>query len=306
MTVTILWIPVTIAAAFFQNLRSAVQRHLKSKLSDMGAAYVRFLYACPFALVWFALLTLGFGLDLPTPSSTFVTWIIAGSIAQITFTFLLMWLFSFSNFTVGTALSKTEVVQVVVLEAIVLHELISGLATSAVVVATAGVLIMTAGKSKLSVASLVSGLRQKSTMIGLACGFFLGLSAVLFRGALLSLEGDSILAKSAYTLAIATVFQSIVMSAWLYYREPGQITRTFINWRHCATVGFAGWIASICWFIAFTLTNAAFVRALGQIELLFTFLASVLIFREKVSRKEIVGVVLLIVGIVVLVLEKTY
>jgi drug/metabolite transporter (DMT)-like permease len=96
------------------------------------------------------------------------------------------------------------------------------------------------------------------------------------------------------------------MSAWLYYREPGQITRTFINWRHCATVGFAGWIASICWFIAFTLTNAAFVRALGQIELLFTFLASVLIFREKVSRKEIVGVVLLIVGIVVLVLEKTY
>ena len=303
---TILWIPVTIAAAFFQNLRSAVQRHLKSKLSDMGAAYVRFLYACPFALVWFSILTLGFGLDLPTPSSTFVTWIIAGSIAQITFTFLLMWLFSFSNFTVGTALSKTEVVQVVVLEAIVLHELISGLATSAVVVATAGVLIMTAGKSKLSVASLVSGLRQKSTMIGLACGFFLGLSAVLFRGALLSLEGDSILAKSAYTLAIATVFQSIVMSAWLYYREPGQITRTFINWRHCATVGFAGWIASICWFIAFTLTNAAFVRALGQIELLFTFLASVLIFREKVSRKEIVGVVLLIVGIVVLVLEKTY
>jgi drug/metabolite transporter (DMT)-like permease len=217
-----------------------------------------------------------------------------------------MWLFSFSKFTVGTALSKTEVVQVVVLEAIVLHEMISGLATSAVVVATAGVLIMTAGKSKLSVASLVSGLRQKSTMIGLACGFFLGLSAVLFRGALLSLEGDSILAKSAYTLAIATVFQSIVMSAWLYYREPGQITRTFINWRHCATVGFAGWIASICWFIAFTLTNAAFVRALGQIELLFTFLASVLIFREKVSRKEIVGVVLLIVGIVVLVLEKTY
>ena len=303
---TILWIPVTIAAAFFQNVRSAVQRHLKSKLSDMGAAYVRFLYACPFALVWLALLKLGFGLDLPTPSSTFVTWIIAGSIAQITFTFLLMWLFSFSNFTVGTALSKTEVVQVVVLEAIVLHEMISGLATSAVVVATAGVLIMTAGKSKLSVASLVSGLRQKSTMIGLACGFFLGLSAVLFRGALLSLEGDSILAKSAYTLAIATVFQSIVMSAWLYYREPGQITRTFINWRHCATVGFAGWIASICWFIAFTLTNAAFVRALGQIELLFTFLASVLIFREKVSRKEIVGVVLLIVGIVVLVLEKTY
>ena len=272
----------------------------------MGAASVRFLYACPFALAWLALLTLGFGLDLPTPSAPFVAWIITGSIAQITFTFLLMWLFSFSNFTVGTALSKTEVIQVVVLEAILLRELISGLATAAVVIATAGVLIMTAGKSKLSVVSLASGLRQKSTVIGLACGFFLGLSAVLFRGAALSLEGDSILATSAYTLAVATVFQSIVMLAWLYCREPGQITGTITHWRLCATVGFAGWIASICWFIAFTMTNAAFVRALGQIELLFTFLASVLIFREKVSRKEIVGAMLLVVGIVVLVIEKTY
>ena len=272
----------------------------------MGAASVRFLYACPFALAWLALLTLGFGLNLPTTSATFVIWIITGSIAQITFTFLLMWLFSFSNFTVGTALSKTEVVQVVVLEAILLHELISGLATCAVVVATAGVLIMTAGKSKLSIRSLVSGLRQKSTVIGLACGFFLGLSAVLFRGAALSLEGDSILATSAYTLAVATVIQSIMMFVWLYIREPGQITSTVTHWRHCATVGFAGWIASICWFIAFTLANAAFVRALGQIELLFTFLASVFIFREKVSRKEILGVMLLVVGITVLVIEKTY
>ena len=303
---TILWVPLTIAAAFFQNLRSAVQRHLKSELSDMGAASVRFLYACPFALAWLVLLTLGFGVELPKPNFAFVTWIITGSIAQITFTFLLMWLFSFSNFTVGTALSKTEVIQVVVLEAILLRELISGLATAAVVIATAGVLIMTAGKSQLSVASLVSGLRQKSTVIGLACGFFLGLSAVLFRGAALSLEADSILATSAYTLAVATVIQSIMMFVWLYNREPGQITGTITHWRRCATVGFAGWIASICWFIAFTLTNASFVRALGQVELLFTFLASVLIFRETVSRKEIVGVMLLVVGIVVLVLEKTY
>ena len=97
---TILWVPVTIAAAFFQNLRSAVQRHLKSELSDMGAASVRFLYACPFALAWLVLLTLGFGVELPKPNVAFVTWIITGSIAQITFTFLLMWLFSFSNFTV--------------------------------------------------------------------------------------------------------------------------------------------------------------------------------------------------------------
>jgi drug/metabolite transporter (DMT)-like permease len=46
------------------------------------------------------------------------------------------------------------------------------------------------------------------------------------------------------------------------------------------------------------------VRALGQVELLFTFLASVLIFREKVTRTEIVGVLLLTGGIILLVLDK--
>ena len=50
-----LWIPVTIAAAFFQNLRSSLQRHLKGKLSDMGATYVRFAFAWPFAVMWLAL-----------------------------------------------------------------------------------------------------------------------------------------------------------------------------------------------------------------------------------------------------------
>ena len=45
-----LWIPLTIAGAFFQNLRSALQKHLKSRLSTAGASYVRFFYAWPFAV----------------------------------------------------------------------------------------------------------------------------------------------------------------------------------------------------------------------------------------------------------------
>ena len=47
-----LWIPLTIGGAFFQNLRSALQKHLKAKLSTGGASYVRFLYALPFALLY--------------------------------------------------------------------------------------------------------------------------------------------------------------------------------------------------------------------------------------------------------------
>ena len=300
-----LWIPITIAAAFFQNLRSAVQRHLKSELTDLGAASVRFLYALPFALVWLAIISSLPESSLPAVTSTFAIWVIGGAIAQIVFTFLLMWLFSLSNFTVGTALSKTEVVQVILLEALLLHESVSGRGLIAILIAFVGVMVMTLGRNRLSLSALLLGLKQKATLVGLACGFALGLASVLFRGAALSIEESGILMRSAFTLAIATTIQTVILLVWLRLFQPGQIRRTLAQWRSCTMVGFAGWAASIFWFMAFTLTHAAYVRALGQIELIFTFVASIVFFREKVSRTEVFGVVLLSGAIILLVLEKT-
>ncbi len=296
-----LWIPITVAAAFFQNLRSALQRQLKSELSDLGAASVRFLYALPFALTWLALVTFASEASLPAVNSDFAGWVIGGAIAQILFTFLLMWLFSFSNFTVGTALSKTEVIQVILLEALLLHESVSGRGLVAILIAFIGVMVMTLGRNRLSARTLFSGLTQKTTVIGLACGFALGLSSVFFRGAALSLEDSGIIMRSAFTLAVATAIQTLILLVWLRVFQPGQIRRTVGQWRSCAMVGFAGWAASIFWFMAFTLTHAAYVRALGQIELIFTFLASVFFFREKVSRTEMAGVILLSGAIILLV-----
>ena len=299
-----LWIPITVAAAFFQNLRSALQRQLKSELSDMGAASVRFLYALPFALMWLALITFLSEASLPAVNSDFTGWVIGAAIAQILFTFLLMWLFSLSNFTVGTALSKTEVIQVILLEALLLHESVSGRGLVAILIAFVGVMIMTLGRNRLSLRALFSSLAQKATVIGLICGFALGLSSVFFRGAALSLEGSGIVMRSAFTLAVATAIQTLILLVWLRVFQPGQIRRTVGQWRSCALVGFAGWAASIFWFMAFTLTHAAYVRALGQIELIFTFLASVFFFREKVSHAEIAGVILLSGAIILLIMEK--
>ena len=141
-----LWIPLTLAAAFFQNLRSAAQRHLKSQLSDLTAASVRFLFALPFAICWLLILAYGFDMPIPDGSLIFAGWVIGGSIAQILFTFFLLRLFSFSNFAVGTALSKTEAVQVIILEAIILHEGITLGATVAIISAFIGIIVMTIGR----------------------------------------------------------------------------------------------------------------------------------------------------------------
>jgi len=67
-----------------------------------------------------------------------------------------------------------------------------------------------------------------------------------------------------------------------------------------AVVGAAGVITSACWFTAMTIKNAAYVRALGQIELVFTFAASIFFFREKTNWKEVAGILLVIAGILVL------
>ena len=93
-----LWIPLTIAAAFFQNLRSALQKHLKAHLSTGGATYVRFFYAWPFAVLYVWGLNEFGGFAIPAVNATFLVYCLLGGLSQIIFTFLLVWMFSFRNF----------------------------------------------------------------------------------------------------------------------------------------------------------------------------------------------------------------
>ena len=93
-----IWIPLTIIAAFLQNLRSAFQKHLKSSLSTAGASYVRFLYACPFAIIYCYSINYFLKIPLPEPNKVFLIFCFLGGISQILFTILLIYLFSFRSF----------------------------------------------------------------------------------------------------------------------------------------------------------------------------------------------------------------
>ena len=120
-----LWIPITVFAAFMQNLRSALQKHLKGRLSTGGASYVRFFYACPFALAYVAAVHGVGGYPLPAVNALFLLYCLLGGLCQIAFTFLLVYLFSFRNFAVGTTYSKTEVIQVALLGLLLLGDTVS-------------------------------------------------------------------------------------------------------------------------------------------------------------------------------------
>jgi len=73
------------------------------------------------------------------------------------------------------------------------------------------------------------------------------------------------------------------------------------DWSGSALVGFVGATASFGWFAAMTLQQAAIVKAVAQIEMIFAFATSVFVFREHINRLEIVGCVLIVAGILVLV-----
>ena len=297
-----LWIPLTIAAAFFQNLRSALQKHLKSHLSTAGATYVRFFYAWPFAVLYcWGLAEFG-GFDVPEISAEFLMYCLLGGLSQIIFTFLLIWLFSFRNFAVGTTYSKTETAQVAILGLLILGDPLSAGAAVAILISLIGVMVLSAAETKVTARSLITSLTEKPTVIGLVCGAFLGASVVLYRGGALSLGGDGFIMQAAFTLAVSVVMQTVMMGAYLAFRERDQLKAVIVHWRPSLSVGVVGVLASIGWFSAFTLQNAAYVRALGQIELVFTIIASAVFFREKVKGLELLGILFIISGILVLVL----
>jgi drug/metabolite transporter (DMT)-like permease len=297
-----IWIPITIAAAFFQNLRSALQKHLKAHLSTGGATYVRFFYAWPFAVLYVWGLQEFGDFAIPAVNATFLIYCILGGLSQIIFTFLLVWLFSFRNFAAGTIYSKTETVQVALLGLLILGDPLSFGAAAAILVSLIGVMALSVADTKITPGNLISSLKEKVTIIGLTCGAFLGASVVLFRGGALSLGGEGFIMQAAFTLAVSVVLQTVMMGAYLALRERDQLKAVIVHWRPSLSVGIAGVLASIGWFSAFTLHNAAYVRALGQIELVFTLIVSVVVFREKIKRLEIVGTLFIVAGILILVL----
>lgn len=299
-----LWIPITVFAAFMQNLRSALQKHLKDRLSTGGAAYVRFFYAWPFALLYFWGLHEFNGEPVPAINGLFLLYCLLGGLTQILFTFLLIYLFSFRNFAVGTIYSKTEVVQVALLGFILLGDTISVTGFAAIAVGMVGIMMLSVAHTSMTWKNLITSLFEKPTMIGLLSGGFLGASVVLFRGASLALEDGDFLTRAGFTLAVSVVMQTIIMGAYLLIREPGQMSAVIRHWKPSLVVGLVGFLGSAGWFIAITLENAAYVRAVGQIELVFTFIASVFFFKEKTSRMEMAGIALILAAIMMLILLR--
>ena len=297
-----LWIVITVTAAFLQNIRSTLQKHLRARMGTTGATFVRFCFGLPFAAVYVALLARIGGYPVPGPNPTFFGWMATGALAQIAATFLLIHLFSFRNFAVGTAYSRTEPAQAALFGLLFLGEAASGAALFAIAVSVFGVMVISVARTAFSPAALVTSVWTRNAGIGLASGTLFGIAAVAYRAASLELGDPNFMMQAAVTLLWAISLQTLVMLAWIVWRERHELANIAAAWRVAAIVGFVGATASFGWFMAMTLQQAAVVKAVAQIEMLFAFASSVLFFREHINRLELAGCALIVAGILVLVL----
>ena len=296
------WVVITVAAAFLQNVRSTLQKYLKGRIGTTGATFVRFGFGLPFAFLFLGILYYGMGYSLPALHWTFAGWIVLAALAQIFAQALLIHLFSYRNFAVGTAYSRTEPAQAALFGLIFLSETVSWVVLMAISISVAGVMLISIARTELNPTALLTSLASRTVAIGLCSGTFFGIAAVGYRGASLSLGGPNFLIQGGVTLCTAITFQTIVMMVFIALRDPAEFRRIAAAWKPALAVGFVGASASFGWFTAMTLEKAAVVKAVAQIEMLFTFASTVFIFKERINRLEVAGCVAIVAGILLLLL----
>ena len=297
-----LWIPVTMGAALLQCWRTALQQKLRHLLSVNAAGFVRFLYGAPTALAIYLGGLLVTGHAPLTPNTPFLLYCAVAGLLQILATNLLIMSFGYRNFAVGTAYSKTEVAQSAVIALIILHEVLRPLAWAGIALGLCGVMTLSLAGQGLKPRVLLAATFQPAALCGLGAGFLFAFTTVFIKLANRSLPDPDIVIKALFGVMVTNTMQTIMQGSWLAWREPQQLRRVFTTWRSSMWVGTLSGVGSACWFSAFALADVALVRAVGQIEIVFTLLFSRFYLHEKLRRVDVVGLVLMVASVLLIVL----
>lgn len=290
--IALLWIPATLMAAAAQTARNALQRQLTEAIGVMGATQVRFVFGFPFALGFLALACVIAGRGPPPITPASFWWALGGATTQIAATALMLSAMRERSFAVTTATVKTEPVQVAVFAALVLGDALTPPKFAAVLVATAGVLLIS-----LKPGERVFGAGLRPILLGVAAGGFFALAAVCFRGAILALEDGAFYLRASTILAWGLGLQAALLGVYLALFDRAALAGSLAVWRSSAVAGFLGALASQCWFIGFSLTAVANVRTLALVEVFMAQAVSRQLFAERVTRRELTGMAMITGGV---------
>lgn len=297
----LLWIPIAMLAGLMQALRTAAQKALNAHLSTWMTTYVRSLWGLPVMLVYLWVVCRWTGLGAPALDGEYLFHCAAAATSQVLGTYLLVMLFRLSNFAIGTMLTKTDVMQAAIIGSLFFSEVITPVGWIAIALTVAGVILLSVRRPGALIAGGTSG---TAVLTGLASAFFFCLSYLFLRQASLSLDAGPNVWRGAWSVVAVTSMQVAGLGLWLASRprERAEFAKLPGLIRPSLFIGVTSAIGSIGWFTAMAMENASYVKAVGQVEVIFTVLISTLWFRERITTLQFAGIVTIVVAVLLFVL----
>ena len=295
------WVLFTLLAASMQTLRTAGQKSLAATASPMGSTLVRYLFGLPFVVLYLVWLRGGtaFGLVLEAlGDARFVAYATLASVAQICATALLVSVLGRRNFTVATSFAKTEAVQAAAFGTLFFASSLSTIGWLAVLLGFVGIFVV-------GMPSTGERWNVGNVLIGSLSGSAFALTSLWLREASLGISsglGLSLVESAALTLCVMVTLQTVLCLAWVLAREPDQLGRIASRPRLSTFIGATSAFGSVGWFTAMSHQSPALVKSLGQVEIVFTMIATSLVFGERTTRREYAGVLAIVASVPMLLL----
>jgi drug/metabolite transporter (DMT)-like permease len=288
-----IWLPATFLAALFQSWRTAVQQRVRATLSLNAAGLVRYLYGLPVGMALLCGYLVATGEGLPEIGSTFWPYALAAGFAQIIGTNLLLMAFGYRNYVAGTAFAKTEAIQGAVLAMLLLGEHLSLLTWIGIAIGVAGVMVVSAAGARFRMADLI----QPAALCGLGAGLGFTMTSIFVKSATFDIATSDKVLAALLTLVAVHAGQTAMQGSYVVWKEPAELKKVAVTWRTSGQVGLLAALGSACWFTGFATAPVALVRAVGQVEVIFTLGFSRLYLREPMHRHDVIGLVLIGAGV---------
>lgn len=286
-----IWIYLSLLAGTLQTIRNATSKSLVTRLRPNGVTLVRFGYALPFTVLYiFVLLALGFRageLNALVFVFAFLT-----ALFQMIGNFLLVSLFQYKNFAVAVNFSRTDLAFATILGVLFFGQFVSVWGLAAIVITLVATFYANGYDGRFD---------AKTVAAGLSSGFAFATSSFTVRYTNTSYVGGDLFLNTGISLFLVLLIQTIILVSYHCIWEREQLKIILRNRRTDLIVGTSSAMGSICWFLALSLSHVAYVRTVGQIEVVWTLLASHLFFNERLKYNEWIGIILTVVGILILI-----
>lgn len=282
------WVFFTLSAVVLQTFRNALQSKLSAHMSTSGVTLSRFLFAPPIALIYLVLLYSFSKQNIPEFSSQFVLLVLLASVMQIFATALMVILFKQKNFAIGAGLAKSEALVAGVLGTVFFGSQLSLFGWVGILVGAAAIFVLSGGGRK-------GQLSLKTVIIGLTCGTCFALTSLFVREAshLLTVPFPH---SAAWVLLWVLCIQTTLLISYIAVKSRGTFVTLKNHAKSSLLISIISCLGTICWFSAVSLQHVAYVKTLGQVEVLLTMVLATFWLKNKVQKHEIVGLLLIAVA----------